>query len=141
MATVPVRDRQQVRIDVVERVEVDRQEVAPELGEVARDGDARDDVVRAELKAIPVKDLRPTQGQLWLDNMVPQLVKFGPPGRGAPAIASREGFILDGHHRYGQNFLVDQTRKFEAMFIPLDIETLLRVGKSFGAAMGNKGKA
>lgn len=109
------------------------------------DGDDRDDRVDARITNIPVGKLKPTQNEIWLENMIPNMAKYGIPGPGSPilkttVIVSKEGFILDGHHRFGQAMLVDPSLRMEALFVPLDIKTLLEIGRSYGESIGNRPK-
>jgi len=109
------------------------------------DGEKKDDKVRGKLTRFPVDTLKPTQSQIWLENMIPKMVKFGTPGPGSPllnttVIVSREGFILDGHHRFGQAMLADPSLKMRALYVPLSIKLLLKVGRSYGEALGNTAK-
>jgi hypothetical protein len=110
------------------------------------DGDPEDDKIVAELKHIAAKDLRPTQSQLWLNKLLKNIFKFGVPKPGASIlertiITSKEGYILDGHHRFGQVILADPFLKLRVLVVPLDISTLLRMGRSYGGAIGNEPKA
>lgn len=109
------------------------------------DGDYYDDRVKGRWTTIEVRKLKPTQSQIWMENMIPKMIKFGVPGLGssilkATVIVSKDGYILDGHHRFGQAMLVDPNLALNALFIPLDIELLLKVGKSYGESIGNKAK-
>ena len=111
-----------------------------------KDGSKDDDVVKAKLTKIAANRLKPIQGQLWLEKLVNNIKKFGVPKAGSPVlettlIVSKEGYILDGHHRHGQVMLVNPKLKMKALEVPLDIKTLLEMGRTYGAAIGNKGKA
>ena len=111
-----------------------------------RDGDPFDDQVQARIEMIPVRELKPLQSEIFFDKLVGSLLKFGIPKPGgflatsAIIIVSEEGFILDGHHRYGQALLTDPDFQLRAVRVPLDIETLLKVGRSYGAAIGHRPK-
>jgi len=109
------------------------------------DGKQTDDVINGTWMSISAGELKPTQSQIWLEKIVRDLVKFGIPGAGSNVlnrtiIVSKDGYILDGHHRYGQVMLADPTLKLKALFIPLPIDVLLRVGRSYGNAIGNRQK-
>jgi len=108
-------------------------------------GSAKDDVINAQWTRRAARDLKPTQKQIWLEKLVGNIVKFGIPKVGSPVlettiIVSKEGYILDGHHRFGQVMLGDPSLKLRALVIPLDIDVLLKVGKSYGEAIGNAPK-
>ena len=111
-----------------------------------KDGNPNDDKIPAKLVQMPADKLKPLQGQLWLEKLIGGIHKFGPAKAGSPLlkttiIVSKEGYILDGHHRHGQVMLTDPKLKIQALFVPLDIKTLLKMGKSYGSAIGNKPKA
>ena len=115
-----------------------------ELGE--KDGDPNDDKLKAKWGMKQAKDLKPLQSEVWLEKLANNIAKFGKPSSSSPVvkttiIVSKEGYILDGHHRHGQVMLADPSLKMKALIIPLDIKTLLKMGKSYGEAIGNKGKA
>jgi hypothetical protein len=110
-----------------------------------KDGKKKDDVVRAKWTKIEGGKLLPTQAQIWLNKVVTNIAKFGVPKPGSQVtnvtiIVSKEGYILDGHHRYGQVVLADPSVALKALKIPLDIKTLLKVGRSYGGAVGNSPK-
>lgn len=110
-----------------------------------QDGNPTDDVIEAEILRVPAKDLKPLQSQIWLDKIIKDTLKFGKPHRGSTVtnttiIMSKEGYILDGHHRWGQVMLADPNLKMKVLQVPMDIDTLLKVGKSYGEAVGNKPK-
>jgi len=111
-----------------------------------KDGNPEDDKILAKWTTISGKKLKLLQGQVWLEKLVGNIKKFGAPKSGSPVlrttvIVSKEKYILDGHHRHGQVMLTDPNLKMQALFIPLDIKTLLKMGRSYGAAIGNKPKA
>lgn len=110
------------------------------------DGSEKDDVVKAKWTTMAGSKLKPLQGQVWLEKLVNNIKKFGAPKAGSPVlkttiIVSKEGYILDGHHRHGQVMLTDPSLKMQALHIPMDVKTLLKMGVSYGAAIGNKAKA
>ena len=110
-----------------------------------QDGNPKDDVIKGKWTKFPAKNLKPTQSQIWLEKLVGNIIQFGVPLDGSPitkasVIASQEGYILDGHHRYGQAMLANPPLKLSALYIPLDIKTLLAMGRSYGNAIGNKQK-
>ena len=109
------------------------------------DGQVKDDVVKGKWTKIPANKLKPTQSQIWLEKLIDNIIEYGVPQSGSPitkasVIASQEGYILDGHHRYGQAMLANPTLKLSALWIPLDIKILLAMGRSYGNAIGNTQK-
>jgi len=111
-----------------------------------KDGKKEDDVVKAQWTTIAASKLKPVQGQIWLEILIQNIAQFGVPKAGgfvtkSTIIVSKEGFILDGHHRFGQVTLADPGIKMKVLKIPLDIKTLLKVGRSYGAAVGHSPNA
>lgn len=111
-----------------------------------KDGDPKDDVIKTQKKMIPAGKLLPTQNEIWLEKLIANTIKFGAPEHGGfitkqTIIVSKEGYILDGHHRFGQIMLADPTIKIDSVYVPLDIDTLVKMGRSFGNALGNDQKA
>lgn len=116
------------------------------IGLGMQDGDPKDDIVFAQIKRIPAKDLLPTQSQIWLEKVIGSMIQFGLPKEGSPIsetviITSEEGYILDGHHRFGQAIIGNPTLQIQCLFVPMDIDLLLKVGRSYGNAIGNRQKA
>lgn len=112
-----------------------------------KDGVPHDDVVNTAPQMIPVKNLKPLQNEIWFDKLILTCAAFGPPRAGSPIltkgiiIVSKEGYILDGHHRFGQVYLTDPSLSIKGLRVDLDIDTLLKVGRSYGSAIGNQAKA
>ena len=109
------------------------------------DGEDNDDKVRARWSNVPAGDLLPTQDQIWFDKLVQNAVKHGPVSSGSPVlnmtiIVSKEGYILDGHHRFSATVLADPSLSMSALYVPLKIDVLLEIGRSYGASQGNKPK-
>jgi hypothetical protein len=110
------------------------------------DDKPNDDKLRGTVGSTPVKNLYPTQSQIWFDKLIQNILKYGPVSSGSPVltktiIVSRDGYILDGHHRFGQAILCDPSLSIRSLTVPLDIDMLLKVGKTYGEAIGNKPKA
>ena len=107
-----------------------------------KDGDKNDDKLSAKLGAKAARTLIPTQSQIWLSKLVENIIQFGVPSQSssitkATIIVSKEGYILDGHHRYGQAMLANPNLGLRALFVPLPIKLLLKVGRAYGEAIGN----
>jgi len=109
------------------------------------DGDALDDRIAAKIEYVPAKNLIPTQSQIWFDKILNSIAQYGLPKKGSPVlettiIISKDNYILDGHHRFGQALLTDPNLKMRALRVPLDIKTLLKLSASYGDAIGNERK-
>jgi len=115
-----------------------------------QDGIITDDIVEARMVRNSVGLLRPTQSQIWLEKLISNIIQFGNPqedGSGAYSqdsmivdktlAISSDGYILDGHHRYGQIVLVNPGLRVLTLQINLPIRTLLKVATPYGNAIGN----
>lgn len=107
-----------------------------------KDGKIEDDVLKAKVMHVPAIQLLPLQSQIWLDKLIKYTIQYGVPKRGSRVvkttiIISKDGYILDGHHRYGQVMLSDPLLKMSCLFIPLSIGLLLKMTRSYGKAIGN----
>lgn len=110
------------------------------------DGKPNDDSIKARMGSTAAKSLLPTQSQIWFDKLIQNIIKYGPAASGSPIlkqtiIVSKEGYILDGHHRFGQAILSDPSLALRSLSIPLGIDVLLKIGKTYGEAIGNRPKA
>lgn len=116
------------------------------------DGLIPDDIVNAKITKTAVGLMRPTQSQIWLDKLIGNIIQWGKPSpQGAydkdskiltATIAiSQEGYILDGHHRYGQVALVNPTLKMQTLYIGVPIRVLVDIGRPYGNAIGNEQRA
>jgi len=111
-----------------------------------QDGDPNDDVLKARITRVEASELKPLQDEIWLTNIIPNIIKFGVPQQGSPVteatlIISQDNYIIDGHHRTAQAWLGDPRLKMKVLEVPLGIDDLLEVARSYGAALGNKPKA
>lgn len=116
------------------------------------DGLIPDDMVDAKITKTAVGLMRPTQSQIWLDKLVNNIIQWGKPSpQGAydkdstiltATIAiSQEGYILDGHHRYGQVALVNPALKMQTLYIAVPIRVLIDIARPYGNAIGNEQRA
>jgi len=109
------------------------------------DGSVSDDKLRAKMTKIPAGRLKPTQNQIWVENVIGPMAKWGLPSSSSPVvtktlIVSSDMYILDGHHRFAQATLADPDLKMQALLVPLPIKELLHVGRAYGEAIGNRPK-
>jgi hypothetical protein len=112
-----------------------------------KDGSPEDDVVRVHGPApVTVRTLKPIQNQIWFDKLILSTAAFGPATQNSFAakkgflIGSSDGYIIDGHHRFGQIALYDPDIKALVLSVGVDVETLLKVARSYGSALGHKAK-
>ncbi|PNX47664.1 MAG: hypothetical protein BV459_03950 [Thermoplasmata archaeon M11B2D] len=108
-----------------------------------KDGNKKDDVVKAKYTTVPVKDLKPIQEEVYFDKIVAPLVKFGKITQSGPVtkltlITSSDNYIIDGHHRFSGMILSDPDLKASVVKVPLKIDDLLKVTLSYGDSVGNE---
>lgn len=95
---------------------------------------------------VSVSNLQFTQSHIWFDKLLDNAIKYGPVKEGddildKTIIFSKEGYILDGHHRVASTLLSDPSLKIKALYIPIDIDTLLEMGRLYSKFVGKKPKA
>lgn len=112
-----------------------------------RDGAIEDDILDAKMTEIAVADLKPSQSQIWLEKVIGMSLYFGPLKQSseflheAPIIVSRDGYILDGHHRFGAAMVSNPSLKLTALKVDMEIRELVKMARSYGNAIGNEQKA
>lgn len=107
------------------------------------DGNIKDDKIKAAMTKRSVGNLKPVQNEIWLDKILNNMIEFGIPTSSSmitkkSIIVSSEGYITDGHHRWATILLANPKIKLSVLYVPLDIKTLLRVGRTYGNSIGNK---
>lgn len=110
-----------------------------------KDKNLQDDKIKALLTRKSAYRLFPSQSEIWLEKIIYNIIKHGKPTSNssvteATIISSADGYILDGHHRYGQVMIANPSLGMKTLVVPIDIETLIKVGRSYGNALGNKQK-
>ena len=112
-----------------------------------RDGAIEDDILDTQMTEIAVADLKPSQSQIWLEKVVGMSLYFGPLKQSseflheAPIIVSSDGYILDGHHRFGAAMVSNPSLKLTALKVDMEIRELVKMARSYGNAIGNEQKA
>lgn len=109
------------------------------------DGDQEDDKVAARLGRTRAGALLPIQNQVWLEKLIMNTAKFGPPSQGSPVteatlIISSDNYIIDGHHRWGQAVLADPSLKMSTLRVPFPVEELLGIARAYGGTRGRSYK-
>ena len=107
-----------------------------------KDGSITDDMIKAKIKSIKAENLLPLQSEIWLNKLIKYTIQYGVPKPNSRVtkttiIVSKDYYILDGHHRWGQVMLADPTIKMNVLYIPLSVGLLLKITKSYGMAIGN----
>jgi hypothetical protein len=106
------------------------------------DGSIDDDKVVARMEYVAVKDLFPTQSQIWLAGIIRCVNRWGIPVEGSKLlemtiIISKDNYVIDGHHRFSTTLLVNPDLEIKVFRIELEINTLLKMSRSYGNAIGN----
>ncbi len=109
-----------------------------------QDGETGDDKVSVKMKSMTVGDLKPIQQQIYFDKAVEGIAQFGADVskkfyQATFFIASNDGYIIDGHHRFLGATLIDPKMKVKVLAIDLPIEKLLPMTKAYGDAIGKQG--
>jgi len=114
-------------------------------GKGALDGNPSDDVINVVQKKIPAKDLKPIQKQIYFSKSGGGTVNFGIQGTKnflmSPAnlfVASKENYIIDGHHRWLSTMMIDPSMAVNAAVVDMDLDTLLDFTLAFGDAVDNE---
>jgi len=99
-------------------------------------------VIETQVLRVPAKDLKPLQSQIWFNLVIQYIIQYGLPLPGSHTvnttiIKSKENYILDGHHRWAQVILYNPRLTMKVLDVPLNIDTLLKVGRSYTAYVGN----
>lgn len=102
--------------------------------------------IKAEFTRLPVSDMKPIQRQIYFDKLVNTEIEFGGMKHGSDQtnktiIMSREGHIIDGHHRWATAVLQDPTIEIKTLKVNMDIHSLLRYAMQYGISIGNKPNA
>lgn len=124
----------------------------PELADKAvgkgfADGEKTDDVVDSAKANIPAANLKPAQTEIVPEKVIGvalDMLNKGTIGGDLGAIVSKDGYIMDGHHRWAATYLIDPKAKLRVTVMDLpggELITALNVitkGK-LGIDTGNKG--
>lgn len=119
------------------------------------DGDQADDKFTASAKAIPVKNLRPTQNEIDVDGSLKwpltkpdalrNCLQKGPITIKAPVVTYNGEFIIDGHHRWSQLYAMNKEGQINCIDLtgpkmnPIDV--LKTVQMAIAADLGKVPKA
>lgn len=92
--------------------------------------------IQGKMCSIRAGEIIPTQSEIWLDKVVSKAAEFGPVEEGdsllkMTVLVSKEGHLLDGHHRYAATILSDPDLKMKALMVPISIDTLLEIGREY----------
>lgn len=101
------------------------------------DGVESDDVVKTKKKSWSAKELKPSQSAIFMGKALGMAIG-GVRGGELGSIVSKDGHILDGHHRWAATLFADPNAKISGIEADLGIGDLVPVLRSLGDALGNK---
>lgn len=107
------------------------------------DGDENDDKVKSTLEKVAVKNLHPIQQQIYYNKALTFFTNYSVEGARSYlstkpiTIISKDGYIIDGHHRFVAAILLDPNLKVNVLRVQLNIKELLPLSKAYGDAIGN----
>jgi hypothetical protein len=88
--------------------------------------------VKTKRAKIAISSLRPIQQAVKADKV--EFFKDHPEKLAEPLVISKEGFILDGHHRYIAQKQLDPAAKMNCIVCNCNIKTLIDLGLQFDGA-------
>ena len=128
---------------------VDPSVAGDQVGRGFQDGDLRDDQIPTRLRTVGSVKLSPSQTTMELETVVGIALEMlqwgGGTGEGIGAIASSDGAIMDGHHRWAASILSRGSRASVKVYVSdLPGASLLKVLNivskgQFGVGGGNTG--
>jgi hypothetical protein len=108
------------------------------------DGHPTDDKINVTSEHRKVGSLTPIQEQIYAEIPIDMVVTRGVAGAyrfisdTTRVIISKDGFLLDGHHRWAAGVLLDPKLTVECIVIDIDKEKLIKILLSYSDALGNK---
>jgi len=109
-----------------------------------KDGEWKDDKIKASLGKETVSRLKPIQKQIYTDKSIMATVQNGVSNtksflsNHSTFIISSDNYIIDGHHRYLSGLLIDPNLKVNVLRIDAPISKLLPLSIAYGDAVGNR---
>ena len=107
-----------------------------------KDGKHPDDKIKVTKEKIKVQDLKILQKQIYFDKSISSIAQFGAKGtkdfmKTTFFIISKDGFVLDGNHRFLSTMLLDPNFKVTGIVIDLPMKQLHPLLLSYSDAQGN----
>lgn len=99
--------------------------------------------IKSFYKYQEVDDLKPIQGQIYFDKIIAAEIKYGAISHTSEnvhktIITSRDGYIIDGHHRWVTAMMNDTTIKLKTLVVDMGIHELLTYARNYGLSIGNE---
>lgn len=108
------------------------------------DGDLKDDIIKVTSEHRRVDSLIPIQEQIYAEIPIDMVVQRGVDGANrfisdtTRVITSKDGFLLDGHHRWAAGVLLNPKLTVECIVIDIDKEKLIKILLAYSDALGNQ---
>ena len=120
------------------------EQAAEWLHQGLKDGVDGDDMINVSLERLKADTLTPIQEQIYFDVVASKLVEYGIDSsidflqNVSFLIVSKDGYIMDGHHRWVIAMLIDPELEMQAMVIDVEKDKLLVMLNTFSDAIGNE---
>ena len=101
-----------------------------------RDGQPKDDRIRAEQATVKVTSLKPSQTAVYLGKSLWMAIS-GVRGGDLGSVISADDYILDGHHRWAATIFNDPNASVTGIRVNMRIGDLIPVLRAVGDALGN----
>ncbi len=108
------------------------------------DGYETDDIIDVSLERVEAGLLTPLQEQIYFDKAISKLAEYGVEStieflqKVSIIIVSRDGYIMDGHHRWLTAMLIDPELEIQTMVVDVEKEKLIKMLNAFSDAIGNE---
>lgn len=112
------------------------EEMSVAVSSGTKDGEDKDDKVKASPASFTCAELKPSQTSMNIDKAVSMAFGYlisGKPGGDLGAFISQDGYIMDGHHRWISTFMVDTSAKINGFKVNLPGEQLVAVLNAYTA--------
>jgi len=95
----------------------------------------RDKKVPVDEVEVPVKDLKATQDEINAKKVIgmAKAMKGGTFHPGGAVYVSKDGYVLDGHHRWAAAWLLDRDSKIKVVRLGMDMDHLLAFADEYSA--------
>lgn len=87
--------------------------------------------VSSSQKKLPVKSLKPSQGELEMDKVDSMAAKPAELRSGDPIITSKDSYVMDGHHRWGAFRKALPDEEIPAIVVDLPIKELIQIANTW----------
>ena len=78
-------------------------------------------LAQEQIKSVEARNLLPLQSEIWFNKLIKYTIQYGVPKFNSQVtkttiIVSKDFYILDGHHRWGQVMLADPSIKMNVLY-------------------------